>query len=183
MKIEKNKVVSILYDLRKESHEGELIESVDQSNALQFIFGNGMMLSGFETNLEGLQKDDKFQFKLDYADAYGSFSEENIINIPKSAFEIEGEIEEGLLEVDNVIPLQDEQGNKFNGRVAEIMENEVKIDFNHPLAGQDLYFTGSVFEIREASQEELSHGHVHNHQHHHDHECKHEHVEKCNHHH
>ena len=161
MKIEKNKVVSVLYDLRKENHESEIVESAKEDTALEFIYGNGMMLPSFESNLKELAKGDKFQFKLGFADAYGAFMEENIVNIPKTAFEVEGKMEEGLLTVDNIIPLQDEKGNKFNGRVMEVMDAEVKIDFNHPMAGQDLYFTGSIFDVRDASAEELEHGHVH----------------------
>jgi FKBP-type peptidyl-prolyl cis-trans isomerase SlyD len=169
MRIEKNKVVSLVYDLKSESHEGEMIESVDKDNAMQFLYGNGMMLPAFEENIKGLSKGDKFQFKLAFDEAYGEFSEDSVVEIPKSAFEVEGVIEDGLLEEDNVIPLQDEQGNRFNGRVEKVLEEFVVIDFNHPLAGEDLYFTGEVFEIRDATAEELSHGHVHGHGHHHNH--------------
>jgi len=161
MKIEANKVVSLEYILRRDSHEGEIVEEVLENQPMEFIFGLGMMLPAFESNLNGLSANDTFQFKLNSDEAYGEFNEENIVELPKSNFEIDGEIEEGLLEVDNFITLQDQNENVFDGRVAEIREETVMIDFNHPMAGQALYFTGKVISVREATAEELSHGHLH----------------------
>jgi FKBP-type peptidyl-prolyl cis-trans isomerase SlyD len=66
-----------------------------------------------------------------------------------------------MLFIDNVIPLMDQDGNRFEGRVMQIDENSVKMDFNHPLAGMRLYFTGSILDVRPATPEELAHGHVH----------------------
>ncbi len=57
--------------------------------------------------------------------------------------------------------MQNDQGHPLNGKIVEVKENEVVMDFNHPLAGQDLHFSGEILEIREASKEELEHGHVH----------------------
>lgn len=161
MKIEAKKVVSLEYVLRRDSHEGEIVEEVLDNQPMEFIFGTGMMLPAFESNLNGLSANDTFQFKLNSDEAYGEFNEENIVELPKTSFEIEGEIEEGLLEIDNFITLQDQNGNVFDGRVAEVKEETVMIDFNHPMAGQDLYFTGKVLAVRDATAEELSHGHTH----------------------
>jgi len=80
---------------------------------------------------------------------------------------VDGKVQDGLLVVDNIITMQDNQGNQFAGRVAKIEEETVKMDFNHPMAGQDLYFTGKVVGVRDASPEELDHGHVHGEGHHH----------------
>jgi FKBP-type peptidyl-prolyl cis-trans isomerase SlyD len=66
-----------------------------------------------------------------------------------------------LLTIGNVIPLQDENGNRFNGQVVSVTDELVKLDFNHPLADEDLYFTGKIIEVRDATQQELEHGHIH----------------------
>lgn len=161
MNIQKNKVVSVTYDLRTENHESAILESATVESPLKFIFGLGMMLPAFEENLNGKSQGDDFQFMLKANEAYGEFSEQNIIEIPKASFEVEGKIEDGLLDVGKVVGMQDQEGHRFDGKVLEIVGENVKMDFNHPMAGQDLYFTGKIIEVREASPEELDHGHVH----------------------
>lgn len=161
MKVENNKVVALTYTLKKDSHEGADVETATDENPLKFIFGSGMMLSSFEANIDGLEVGGDFQFKLEAKEAYGEYNDKNISEIPKGAFEIDGKIEDGLLEVNNIIPLQDPEGNQFNGIVKEIKGDLVVMDFNHPMAGQDLYFTGKIIEVREATKEEINHGHVH----------------------
>ncbi len=167
MKVEANKVVGISYTLKKDSHDGILIETVPEDKPLEFIFGQGMMLPAFEKNLEGKSVGDDFQFKLEVEEAYGKVIPENIIDLPKKTFEVDGKIEEGLLTVNNVITMQDNQGNRFAGRVDKVGEDSVTMDFNHPMAGQALYFTGKIVSVRDATQEELEHGHVHGAGHHH----------------
>jgi len=71
----------------------------------------------------------------------------------------------------NVVPMRDQSGNRLNGKVVGIDAESVKMDFNHPLAGDDLYFNGSVIGVRDATEEEISHGHIHNHGSH-DHSCE-----------
>jgi len=78
MKIEKNKVVSLIYTLRNDSFEGNVVESVDEQNPMQFIFGSGMMLEKFESNLNGLEANNEFQFKIESKEAYGDFSAEDL---------------------------------------------------------------------------------------------------------
>jgi FKBP-type peptidyl-prolyl cis-trans isomerase SlyD len=167
MKAEANKVVSITYELKKDSHQGELIEKVTQENAVEFIFGKGMMLPAFEKNLENLEEGTDFQFELKVEEAYGPVMKENVIDIPADTFAVDGKIQEGLLTVDNIITMQDNEGHQFPGRVDKVEGDKVTMDFNHPMAGQDLYFTGNIVGLREATKEELDHGHVHNGDHHH----------------
>ncbi len=168
MKAEKNKVVAVSYELRLEKG-GEVIDSATAERALAFIFGSGMMLQKFEDNLEGLEADSEFEFMLTSEEGYGAYNEQNVSEIPLDVFMQDGKIQDGLLAIGNVIPLQDNKGNHFNGKVISVSDSAVKLDFNHPLAGKDLYFTGKVIEVREAAPEEISHGHVHQHGHHHHH--------------
>ena len=161
MKITKDKVVTLTYDLKKDNHEGSNVETADEDNPLKFIYASGMMLQKFEENIKDLEPNSDFQFKLETKDAYGEYEPKNVTEIPKKAFEVDGKIEDGLLVVNNIIPLQDPDGNQFNGIVKAIEGDNVTMDFNHPMAGQDLYFTGKIIDVRDATKEELEHGHVH----------------------
>jgi len=161
MNIEKDKVVAVTYELRTESHESAVVETTTKEKPLQFIFGKGMMLPVFEEKLEGKANNDPFQFVLQANEAYGEYLEENKIDIPKKSFEVEGKIQEGLLNINNIVSMQDNQGNQFSGKVLALEGENVKMDFNHPMAGQTLYFTGQIIDVRDATPEELEHGHVH----------------------
>ena len=167
MKIDTNKVVSLSYELRTDGFDSALVEKTQEGQPLEFIYGLGMMIPKFEENLKGKEKGDEFQFKIEASEAYGLSNPENIIELPKATFERDGSIEEGLLVKDNVIAMQDNQGNKFNGRVDKVGDETVTMDFNHPMADKDLYFKGKILDVREATPEELEHGHVHGTGHHH----------------
>ncbi len=161
MTIKENKVVSLTYELRVNDEKGEVVEKVEQNAPLTFLFGRGNLLPDFEANINGLKKGDPFSFMLEPEKAYGQVSEEAIVDLPKNIFEVEGKIDENLLKVGNNIPMQDNSGNRLNGIVLEIGDDAVKMDFNHPLAGDTLFFEGEVCNIRKATEEEVSHGHVH----------------------
>lgn len=158
---EKNSVVSIVYELRSGSKEGEIVEALTPENPLTFVFGTGGLLPKFEENLSGLNSGDSFEFLLNSEDAYGPVVESAVVNVPKSIFMVEGQIDENLLKLGNTVPMMDAEGRRMNGKILAIDEEAVQMDFNHPMAGNDLFFKGKVSEIREATEEELSHGHVH----------------------
>jgi FKBP-type peptidyl-prolyl cis-trans isomerase SlyD len=161
MVIEKNKAVFVHYTLTEGTADGQLVETTENREPLAFIYGIGMMIPDFEKNLTGLKSGDQFAFGIEAANAYGAYDEGALVEVPKSIFEIEGKVEEGLLEVGNVLPLQDNEGNHMQGMVAAVSDSTVKIDFNHPMAGVDLFFTGHVSNVRDAEQAELDHGHIH----------------------
>lgn len=161
MTISNEKVVTLVYELRVDNSEGDIVETVKEDKPFVFLYGAGLMLPKFEEHLLNLKAGDKFEFTLKCEDAYGQASEDAVMELPKNIFEIDGNIEEGLLEEGNVIPMQNDEGNKFNGVIMEVNDETVTMDFNHPLAGDDLHFTGNIIEVREASKEEVEHGHVH----------------------
>lgn len=161
MNIEENKVVSLTYELRVNDEKGEIVEKVEQQAPLTFLYGRGNLLPDFEANIDGLKKGDPFSFTLVPEKAYGQVSSEAIVDLPKNIFEIDGKIDENLLKIGNTIPMQDNSGNRLNGTVLEIADETVKMDFNHPLAGDTLHFKGEVAGIRNATEEEISHGHIH----------------------
>lgn len=161
MKIGKNKVVGMTYILSKDTVEGELVQEVTKDKPFVVLFGVGALLPKFEENLEGLAVGDTFNFALTSEEGYGEKTPEAIVDLDKKIFEVEGKVDEEFLKVGATIPMQNEHGQPLNGLVLEVAENTVKMDFNHPLAGQGLFFTGEVVEVREASAEEIEHGHVH----------------------
>jgi FKBP-type peptidyl-prolyl cis-trans isomerase SlyD len=160
---EKDNVVSIAYELRTGSKEGEVVEALTPENPLTFLFGTGGLLPKFEENLNGLASGDSFEFQLNSEDAYGPVVESAIVHVPQTVFEIDGKIDENLMKLGNMVPMMDSEGRRMNGRILAIEGDAVKMDFNHPMAGNDLFFKGQVTGVREATEEELSHGHVHNH--------------------
>ncbi len=155
MEIARNKFVSLSYQLRLNGAEGDLVEETGDSNPLKFVFGAGKMIEMFEQKLEGLKQGDSFNFELKSHEAYGEVNKDAVVELPKNIFEVNGEIDESLLKVGNMVPMQDASGNRLNGIVLEVTDENVKMDFNHPLAGDDLHFAGEVLEVRDATEEEL----------------------------
>lgn len=154
MKIEKHKVVSVSYVLKS---GGEVVETVDAQNPMTFIFGVGYLLPKFEDNIENKEPGDKFDFKLACEDAYGAIAPDAIVELEKDMFkEEDGKVNEALFKVGAIIPLRDNEGNRFDGRVTEVKDNTLVIDLNHPMAGKDLHFAGEVIEVRDATDQELT---------------------------
>ena len=159
---DKNSVVSIVYELREGSKDGEVVESLNTSNPLTFLFGTGGLLPKFEENLNGLATGDSFEFSLGSEDAYGPVVENAVVQVPKTVFEVDGKIDETLMQVGSMVPMMDAEGRRLNGKVIALEGDAVKMDFNHPMAGNDLHFKGEVTDVREATEVELNQGHIHN---------------------
>lgn len=149
--ITKNKVASVSYELRTEP-DGEVMEAATAQTPLEFICGQGQTLEYFEMNLLNLNPGDAFDFQIPAANAYGEMSEDMVIELPKDVFK---EVEAEDLVVGNVLPMMDSIGRRLEGTIVKIEDADVTIDFNHPLAGKDLYFKGQVLEVRDATDEEL----------------------------
>jgi FKBP-type peptidyl-prolyl cis-trans isomerase SlyD len=168
MKIGSNMVVSLTYKLTNHK-TGEKIEETTTENPMLFLYGVGSIIPEFEENLEGKVVGDVFKFSIDSENAYGNPSEDQIAMLPISIFQNEeGKINEEEIFEGAFVPMSDNDGNHLRGLVLEIKDELVKMDFNHPLAGIDLHFEGTIVEVRPATQEELDHGHahgVHGHQH------------------
>jgi FKBP-type peptidyl-prolyl cis-trans isomerase SlyD len=153
-----NKVVSLSYTLMLNS--GELADEATADQPLVFIHGIGQTLPAFDDQLDGLSVGDTFSFTLSAEDGYGESSPNYVVEIPKNIFE-GPDVPDDILEIGATLPMQDQDGNPMDGVVVEIGDDTVTMDFNHPLAGEALGFSGTVLDIREATQEELDHGHVH----------------------
>ncbi len=161
MEVGKNKVVTLTYTLHLNDENGEVIQTVDKERPFVHLFGVGTLLPSFEDNMAGLKANDTFGFKLTAEDGYGNPSDEMIVELEKKIFEIDGKIDEEMVAIGKTITMQDQNGNPLDGKVMAVKEESVIMDFNHPLAGENLYFTGTILDVREATEEEMSHGHVH----------------------
>ncbi|MDR0726210.1 MAG: peptidylprolyl isomerase [Prevotellaceae bacterium] len=158
MKVEQNKVVSLSYNLEA---DGNVIEVVTKEKPMQFMYGAGYLLPNFEYQIANMNMGDKFDFVLQADEAYGEIDEQAIITLPKSSFEIDGDFDEQFVQVGKSLPMQDQEGNRMYGTVENIDDNTVTMNFNHPLAGSALHFSGEIVDIREATPEDLA-GHCGN---------------------
>jgi FKBP-type peptidyl-prolyl cis-trans isomerase SlyD len=163
MPIAKNNVVFISYQLAfpDENGQPDVVEIVDEKEPMVFIHGLSGLPEAFEKNLLGLNEGDTFDFSISAEDAYGNVDPNAIIQLPKSIFQAEGQSADDILQIGNFIPMTDDQGNRMQGLVVSFEGETVTMDFNHPLAEKTLMFQGKILKIREATPEEIAHGHVH----------------------
>jgi FKBP-type peptidyl-prolyl cis-trans isomerase SlyD len=159
--VTENKVVKLNYILRENSPEGLIQENTYEGSPFEFIFGKANMIPGFEEGIANLNEGDKFAITIKSEDAYGAVNPGAIVDLDIDTFKVHDRIDYDMIKVGNSVPMQDSNGNKMDGLIIEVTDSNVKMDFNHPLAGKDLYFEGEISSIREATAEELSHGHVH----------------------
>jgi len=154
LKIQSNCVVSIHYTLTDEA--GEVIDTSDGSEPLNYLAGAGNIISGLEQALEGCAVGDKKQVVVQPADGYGEYEAELVQTLPREAFTGIDKVEVGM-EFQAEAP----GGGVQFVVVKDVSEDGITIDANHELAGKVLSFDVSVEAVREASAEELDHGHVH----------------------
>lgn len=155
MKIAKNSVVELIYTL---TVDGQVADQTTKERPLDFIFGIGSLLPKFEEYILDKEPGDSFEFVLSPAEGYGEHNPASILELPKNIFEVDGQIQEGLLTVGNLIPMMNNQGGIIPGKVLEVKEDVVVMDFNHQMAGKELHFVGEILTVREATQEELTDG-------------------------
>lgn len=146
-------VVSIDYTL---TVDGEVVDSTEGDEPLQFLQGHQNIIPGLERELVGMKVGDSKQVHVNPTEAYGEVDPENIIEVPRTEFPAEIPLEPGTeLEVKNA------DGEVLSATIAEVGASTIKLDFNHPLAGKALTFEVTIVELRSATEEELAHGHVH----------------------
>ncbi len=155
MKAEKNKVVAVSYQLEV---EGKIADQSAPGNPLEYIHGSGMLLPKFEGAIEGKEPGESFDFILSPEDGYGTYDPKYLVELPKTAFAIDGQVREDLLVVGRTIPMLNQAGQVVQGTVSKVTDNSVTMDFNHPMAGKTLHFTGKVESVRSATDKELTEG-------------------------
>ena len=153
MIISKHKVVKMKYILKNKN--GDVIYSSTDEEPLHYIHGIGMLVPGLEKTLESKTIGDSFDVEISPSEGYGDYQKDNIQTAPLDSFQGTGDLNVGMqIQVD--MP----NGNSI-GTITSINEGNVTFDLNHPLAGQTLYFDIDVLDVRDATAEELDHGHVH----------------------
>lgn len=151
-----NKYITVAYELYIEMDgKMELTEQAPAEHPFQFISGLGYTLEAFEKNLVNLNEGDKFDFTLSVEEAYGPHMPEGVQTLPKSAFEVNGKFDNEHIKVGAVVPMMNQEGERFNATITEITNTEVTIDLNHPFAGKELNFKGTVMTHRDATNKEL----------------------------
>ena len=158
MENKNNRYLAVTYKLYVDGDNGkEMVEEATQEKPFAWITGFGYALDAFEQQLEALEKGKSFDFTLTKEQAYGEYKEEAVLDLEREMFCINGHFDHDNIYPEAIIPLQNEEGLRFYGRVVEIGEEKVKVDLNHPLAGETLHFQGEVLENREATEAEISH--------------------------
>jgi len=155
MKIEQNKVVAVGYVL---TVDGNTVDQSREGEPLEYIHGTHMMIPGFEAGLEGLEEGAKTEFDVAPAEGYGEYIDKHKFEIPKSSFVVDGVLREELLVPGTVVPMFNSEGHIIQGTVAEVGDETVTMDFNHPLAGKTLHFAVEVVSVRDATEKELHEG-------------------------
>ena len=167
MQATKNCAVKITYQLRTEPI-GPVVDEAHAHQPFSFLFGHQNVLPKFESALDNLKSGDTFSFTLAPEEGYGIHNPESIIEMDVNNFaNTDGTISHEILALGSIIPLQDSEGNRYQGVIVSNVDGMVTIDLNHPMAGKTLYFSGTVIEVRNATAEELEHGHVHDGTHNH----------------
>ena len=152
-----NKNIKVSYSLYAVENDGKehLVERTSPNQPFQFISGLGMVLEAFEQEVVNLEADDKFEFSITADQAYGPYMEEHVIKLSRDAFSVDGHFDADHIFPGAEIPLVNEDGTRFDGIVKAVDADNVTVDLNHPLAGQDLIFKGHVIDSRPATPEEL----------------------------
>ncbi len=154
-------VVSLSYSLHDD--EGELIDRADDESPLEYIQGHGLIIGGLEDEIYGMSLGDEKDMIIAPENAYGEYDPDANRLAPLDAFP-----QEMLLEIGLPVEVFDEDSeDPMEGFIADIYDDSVLLDFNHPLAGETLHFHVKVVGLRDATSEELEHGHVHGDHHEH----------------
>lgn len=153
MSITKNHVVTINYTLKDD--DGNILDSSEQLGPLNYIHGHGHIIPGLESALDGKAKGEKLNVSVKPEEGYGERMDQLIQAVPKDQFD-----DADTVQVGSQFQVDTEHGPMIL-TVIEIKDAEFVLDGNHPLAGMHLHFDVEVVDMREATEQELDHGHVH----------------------
>jgi FKBP-type peptidyl-prolyl cis-trans isomerase SlyD len=151
--VQKGVVVSMEYSLKI---DGEVIDSSEGQDPLEFLAGHSNIISGLEREMLGMKVGDSKDVVVPPKDGYGEYNEEAFLDVPSKQFPQDMKVEEGL-----ELTVRDDSGQARYARIESVEGETVRLNFNHPLAGDELHFNVKVVNLREPTSEELDHGHVH----------------------
>lgn len=157
-KIQHGKYVELGYDLYEVSAEGDvLVHQTDSDDPERIVYGvtRGMIVP-LEKAIEGLEPGGVFDVKVSAAEGFGDYDLEQIAELDKSLFMVDGKFDNEIVKTGNYVPMMTADGFRINGKVLEVTDTHVRMDFNHPLAGKDIRFKGKILTVRDATAEELN---------------------------
>lgn len=154
MEITKHAVVTIDYELKDD--DGNIIDSSEGSDPLAYLHGAKNIIEGLEKALDGKKAGDAVSVAISPEEGYGARDDNRIQEVPKDMFEDQSQVKVG-----EQFMAQGPEGEQLTVTITEVTDDKVVVDGNHPLAGKNLNFEVEIKEVREATEEELEHGHVH----------------------
>ena len=158
LKVDDGNVVSMHYTLRVDD---EVVDTSVGGEPLQFIQGMGHIIPGLEHELYDMKIGDSKNVTVSPKDGYGESDDAAFMDVPREAFPTDVPLERGT-----ELELRDQSGHPVYARVQDVSEENIRLDMNHPLAGKELHFDVTIAGLRAATEEEVSHGHVHTGEHH-----------------
>lgn len=153
LKVDDGKVVSMHYTLHV---DGRVVDSSEGGEPLQFIQGMGHIIPGLEHQLYDMQVGDAKSITVSPREGYGETDETAFMDVPRQAFPDNVPLDKGT-----ELELRDQAGNPVYARIDGVSDDNIRLDMNHPLAGKELNFDVKIAGLRDATEEEVSHGHVH----------------------
>jgi FKBP-type peptidyl-prolyl cis-trans isomerase SlyD len=154
LKVDDGKVVAMHYTLQV---DGQVVDTSEGGEPLEFIQGMGHIIPGLEHELYDMKIGDSKGVTVPPKDGYGETDETAFMDVPRDAFPEDVPLEKGT-----ELELRDQAGNPVYARVDDVSDQNIRLDMNHPLAGKELHFDVKIAGLRPATEEEVSHGHVHN---------------------
>ncbi|MCM1142153.1 MAG: FKBP-type peptidyl-prolyl cis-trans isomerase [Muribaculum sp.] len=156
-KIQPGKYVELGYDLYEVTPEGEkLVHQTSADDPERFIFGvTKGVIEPLEHAIDGLEAGGEFDIKVTADQAFGPYDPEQVATLPAEIFEVDGKVDKDVVKPGAVLPMMTADGYRINGVVKEVTDKDVKMDFNHPIAGKDVRFKGKITLVRDATPEEL----------------------------
>jgi FKBP-type peptidyl-prolyl cis-trans isomerase SlyD len=159
VKVTDDNIVSLEYILTL--NNGDEVDRSDPGEPLEYLHGQGQIIPGLETALYGMAVGDEKSVSIQPIDGYGESDDENFVLMPLESIPDDMKMKVG----DRLFLRDDSSDEDVEATVAELDEESVKFDLNHPLAGETLHFNVKIADLRPATDEELAHGHAHGHGH------------------
>lgn len=157
-KIQPGKYIELTYDLYEVQPDGKdkLVHQVDPSDPEKIVFGvTRGVIAPLERALDGLEQGGVFNVKVGADEAFGPYDPEQVVELDREVFEIDGKFDDEHIKKGAVVPMMTADGFRVNGKVVGVTDTHVRLDFNHPLAGKTVRFKGEVKEVRDAKPEEI----------------------------
>lgn len=161
-KIQPGKYVELGYDLYQVNPDRTeiLVHQTSSDDPEKIVFGvTRGMIAPLEQAIEGLEVGDEFNVSVKANEAFGPYDPEQVAALPRDVFEVDGKFDTEVIKPGAVLPMMTADGYRINGVVKEVTPEDVKMDFNHPLAGKDVRFHGKIITVREATPEEIKPAH------------------------